>query len=330
MKKSVLLVVFLTFSSYVFCQVIKGTVSDVMDKKPVQFAYVYIGGTMVGTNTDSDGFFKLDISNYPGIPLTISAIGYYQFTLKDYPKSEPVKVFMTPKVVELQEVVVSDKSLARTRKANLKLFRSAFLGSTVNGSLSVISNEDDIHFIYDGSDTLKAYSVEPLRIENRGLGYIVTYFLEEFEYDRKSNSFYFLGNILFDEDLGTDELVRQKIERRRESSYKGSRMHLIRELWNNHLDSTGFQLEDRNGKRVRYIDIVEDDDGTNKYFWYPEKLTVYYRLSEPEGFIYFKDEPVYFDKSGYFDPMNIIWGGNISNQRIGDWLPYEYTLPKEK
>lgn len=328
MKKSVILLVFLTFSSYVFSQVIKGTVSDVRDKKPVQFAYVYIGGTMVGTNTDSDGFFKLDISKYPGIPVTISAIGYYQFTLKDYPKSEPVQVFMTPRVIELNEVVISDKSLERIRKSNLKLFRTAFLGNTVNGSLSVILNEDDIHFIYDDSDTLKAYSTEPLKIKNMGLGYIVTYFLEEFEYDRRSDSFYFLGNILFDEDMGNDESVRQKFDRRREASYKGSRMHLLRELWNNHLDLTGFQLEDSKGNRITYEEIVEDDGGTNKYLWYPEKLTVFYQLSEPAGEIYFKDDPVYFDKSGYFDPFNLIWGGNISNQRIGDWLPYEYSLPK--
>lgn len=329
MKKSIILLIFLNFSLYAFNQVISGTVYGIKDKKPVPFAYVYIGGTMVGTNTDTEGLFKLDVSKYPGIPLTISALGYYQLTLKDYKRTEPVKVFLTPKIVELNEVFVSDKSLARTRKANLKIFRSAFLGNTVNGSLSVILNEDDIHFIYDGSDTLKAYSVEPLRIKNNGLGYIVTYFLEEFEYDRKRDSFYFLGNILFEEDMVTDESVRQKIDRRREASYKGSRMHFMRELWNNHLDSTGFQLEDSHGKKVRYIDMVEDDGGTNKYFWYPEKLTVYFRLPEPAGIIYFKDDQVYFDKSGYFDPLNIIWGGNISNQRIGDWLPYEYTLPKE-
>lgn len=329
MKKSIILLILLTFSLYAFNQVISGTVYGNKDKKPVPFAYVYIGGTMVGTNTDNDGLFKLDVSKYPGIPLTISALGYYQFTLKDYHKSEPVKIFMTPKVVELDEVVVSDKSLARIRKANLKLFRSAFLGNTVNGSLTVILNEDDIHFIYDGSDTLKAYSAVPLIITNKGLGYNVTYFLEEFEYDRRSDSFYFMGNILFKEDLGTEESVRQKFDRRREASYKGSRMHFLRELWNNHLDSAGFQLEDTQGKRIRYKDIVEDDGGTNKYLLYPEKLTVYYKLPEPSGYIYFRDEPVYFDKSGYFDPLNIIWSGNISNQRIGDWLPYEYTLPKE-
>ncbi len=328
MKNIIISLILLGFTLNAYNQIIKGVVCDAKEKKPLPFAYVYIGGTMVGTNTDNDGMFKLDISKYPGIPLTISAIGYYQFTLKDYPKSEPVKVFMIPKIVELDEVVVSDKSLVRARKMNLKIFRSAFLGSTVNGSLSVISNEDEIHFIYDGSDTLKAYSTEPLKIKNMGLGYIVTYFLEEFEYDRRSDSFYFLGNILFDEDMGNDESVRQKFDRRREASYKGSRMHLLRELWNNHLDLTGFQLEDSKGNRITYEEIVEDDGGTNKYLWYPEKLTVFYQLSEPAGEISFKDDPVYFDKSGYFDPFNLIWGGNISNQRIGDWLPYEYSLPK--
>jgi hypothetical protein len=328
MKRIFISLVFLCFALNSYNQVIKGTVYDSKDKKPVVFAYVYIGGTMVVTTTDNDGFFKLDISKYRGLPVTISALGYYQFTLKDFQKPEPVKIFLTPKIVELEEVVVSDKSLARKRKEYLKTFRSAFLGTTSNGSLSTILNEEDLHFNYNSRDTIKAYASRPMKIENRGLGYNVTYFLEEFEYNRSNDSFYFFGNILFEEDLNTDESLKQRYEWRRKKAFLGSKMHFFRSLWNNCLDSTGYQITDSRGKRLNYEDIITDEDGTFKYIWYPEELIIFYQTSVPAGIIYLKKDPLFFDKSGFFDPLNVAWAGSISDQRIGDWLPYEYVPPE--
>lgn len=35
------------------------------------------------------------------------------------------------------------------------------------------------------------------------------------------------------------------------------------------------------------------------------------------------------EEDGFFDPAALRWGGNMSIQRIADWLPYEYLLPQE-
>jgi hypothetical protein len=328
MKKTIIPLFLLCITLNAYNQVINGKVYDSKDRIPIPYAYVYIGGTMVATTTDEDGFFRLDVSRYQGIPLTISAMGYYQFTLNNYKKSEPVKVFLTPKIVELEEVIVSDKSLARKRKEYLKTFRSVFLGTTSNGLLSKIINEEDLHFNYISRDTIKAYASRPLKIENRGLGYNVTYFLEEFEYDRRNDSFYFFGNILFEEDLNTEESLRQRFELRRGKAFLGSKMHFFRSLWNNCLDSAGYQIKDSNGNILHYEDIITDDEGTFKYIWYPGELIIYYRTSVPAGIIYFKKDALFFDKSGFFDPLNVTWSGTISDQRIGDWLPYEYNPPE--
>ena len=328
MKSIFISLIFLCFALNSYNQVIKGTVYDFKDKSPLPYAYVYIGGTMVVTTTDKDGFFTLDVSRYPGIPVTISALGYYQFTLQNYQKSEPLKVFLTPKVVELEEVVITDKSLEKLRKEYLRTFRAAFLGKTSNGLLSTIINEEDLHFIYKSRDTIKAYATRPLKIENSGLGYNVTYFLEEFEYIRRDDTFYFFGNILFEEDLNTDESLRKRYEWRRKKAFLGSKMHFFRSLWNNSLDSSGYQITNSSGNRLDYDDIITDDDGTFKYMWYPGELIIFYQTSVPAGNIYFKKDPLLFDKSGFFDPLNVTWAGNISDQRIGDWLPYEYNPPQ--
>jgi hypothetical protein len=281
----------------------------------------------VGTNSGQDGSFRLDISKYPSMPLSISALGYNIVTLTGFSHNKPVSVYMTPKVFELKDVVVSDQSLVKVRKGYMKLFRSTFLGTTPNGSLSTISNEDDIHFIYDKSDTIKAYAVEPLKIENKGLGYTITFFLDEFEYDRRNDGFFFVGNIFFNEDLNTDESLKQRYEWRRKSAFKGSKMHFLRALWSNELSLNGFWIEDIRGKPIKYEDMITEDEDGNKYLWYQEKLIIYYLKSEPSGFIIFKKDKVYFEKSGFFDAMNLIWGGEIAKKRIADWLPYEYTIP---
>lgn len=329
MKKSMLLLIFISFTTDSYNQIVKGTVFDKDNKKPVIHASIYFNGTMVGTNTDENGYFILDVSKYPSMPLSVSALGYELVTLSDYSRDKQFVVYLTPKVFELKDVVVSDESLVKKRKANMKVFRSCFLGTTSNGLLSEILNEKEIHFIYDESDAIKAYSSEPLIIENRGLGYKVTFFLEEFEYDRKKDSWFFLGNILFNEDLNIEESLHERYERRRRIAFKGSKMHFFRTLWNTQLDSSGFQITDTKGKILTCEDIVIEADSVNKFLYYPEMLNIYYQTPEQSSFIDFKQDQVYFDKSGFFDALGIIWGGVMARQLIGDWLPYEYSLPEE-
>jgi hypothetical protein len=327
MKRSILLLIFICCNLNSFNQIVKGTVFDLNNKEPIYHASIYFNGTMTGTNSDENGFFRLDISKHPAMPLSVSALGYDQVTLSGFSLKEPLVVYLSPRVFELKDVVISDKSLVKVRKENMKIFRSCFLGTTSNGLLSDILNGEDIHFIYDMSDTLKAYSIEPIIIENRGLGYTVTFFLDAFEYDRKNESWYFLGNILFSEDLNIDEYLRNRYDRRRRASFMGSKMQFFRALWNDELDSAGFQVNDINGKELTYKDIVIEYDDSTKYLWYPEMLYIYYRNSAPASSINFKEEEVYFDQSGYFDALSILWGGEMSRQLIGDWLPYEYVLP---
>ncbi|HZK92660.1 MAG TPA: carboxypeptidase-like regulatory domain-containing protein [Prolixibacteraceae bacterium] len=328
MRKFVLLFLSLNFYLVAYTQVIKGTILDQVTHEKILAAFIYFNGTFVGTSTDQNGYFELDITKNSSMPLTVSAIGYYSVTLTGLSTETPVVVYMKPKVYEMNDVVVSGKSLVKRRKINLSIFRYAFLGSTSNTRDCEITNESDITFNYDTDrDTLKVYASKPIVINNMALGYKVTYFLDQFElYRRENNSFYFTGNIIFNEDLTTDITKKHFYESNRETSYYGSRMHFFRVLWKGDLDFSAFEIKDQNNTKLIYKDIVFKENSISKYLKYPTKLCICYDEPKPSSYISFPEGEIYFEENGYFDPLLIEWEGQMAQKRIADWLPYEYSL----
>jgi hypothetical protein len=326
MRRFIAVLLLSSLNLIAYNQVIKGTVFDKKTNEKIGFATLFFNGTFVGTYSDENGHFELDISKNASMPLTVSAIGYYSVTITDLPIDKPIPVYLTPKVYQMKEVVVSAKSRTMQRKANLRTFRDQFLGATDNARDCMILNESDITFNYDSDDdTLKAFASKPILIDNRALGYKITYYLDKFEYYRKSNSFIFKGNIIFNEDLLTEESQKQTFERKRKTVYLGSRMHFFRILWADDLKSSGFVIRNSAGENLTYQDIVKNKDARVKFLQYPENLKICYYTKEPISKLIFLKQQVFFDSNGYFDPSGISWEGAMVKQRIADWLPYEYS-----
>jgi hypothetical protein len=332
MRKIILFLLLISFCPIGYSQIIRGTVLDKSNNSKISFASIYLNGTFVGTQSDLNGNFELDISKNPSMPLTISYIGYYSVTLTGFSTDKPLLIYMTPKVYELKEVVISSKSLVKRRRANLNLFKNVFLGTTANARNCEIINENDITFNYDSDrDTLKAFASKPILINNRALGYKITYYLDRFEYYKKDESMLIKGSLIFTEDLAIEETHKQLYERRRKNTYLGSRMHFFRALWADDLISAGFIVKNPAGKYLSYKDIVEESPAKSpisptKFLKYNEKLSILFnaRLSN----IVFLKEKVSFDQDGHFDQtdMSISWEGEMMDQRIGDMLPYTYKI----
>ena len=102
---------------------VHGIVHDKSDNSKIGFASIYINGTNIGTLSGKDGQFELDITKHASLPLTISALGYYTVTITDFTGEKPIAVYLTPKMFELNEVIVSAKSTANERRADFKLFK---------------------------------------------------------------------------------------------------------------------------------------------------------------------------------------------------------------
>ncbi len=242
-------------------QLVKGTVLDKESGNPVSLAAVYFNGTFVGTTSDQNGIFELDVSRYISMPLTISAVGYYSHTLSDFSNGGAINIYLTPKIYELGEVVVIDKIARHERKKHLKQFRKEFLGTTFNARRCEILNEEDISFLYNiHSDTMNVIALKPLRIHNKVLGYNITYYLDEFKCCMKDNSLFFTGNIQFTEDLFTQ---RRFSERKRRIALSGSRMQFFRALWSDDLNSSHFTIRDSTGTELEYRRLIIQDEGKN-------------------------------------------------------------------
>lgn len=326
MKRILLIVLILIPALLIRGQIITGLVIDQESREPIDFASVFFDGTFVGTTTDEQGQFELDVSKYASRALTISAVGYAPALISEFVKDKQHLVELVRKFVDIGEVTVSTKSLVRKRRANMRIFRNEFIGLSVNARKCHILNEEDITFNYGSDrDTLKAFASAPIVIQNLSLGYIISYHLERFEYLRKTKTMLFTGSIIFNSDLIHDQESKQLYERRRANAYIGSCQHFFRALWANSLIESEFAVSStRSGSILPYDAIVYEDFQGKKYLRYYEDLSIEYyaKLSH----IHFVGAKVFFQQDGYFDPTPIIWTGNMSEQRVADFLPYEYIL----
>jgi hypothetical protein len=326
-KKLGIILVFLNLFQAGYTQIIKGTILDDSNHSIINFASIYISGTNVGTNSNQNGFFELNLLNHGSLPLTISALGYYSVTLTDFSADKPLVVYLKPKTFELNEVVISAKSISKEKKANLKLFRNEFLGITDNAHKCIIMNENDLIFNNDSSDdTLKVFASKPIIILNNGLGYKITYYLDKFEYYKDTRSFLYNGSCVFNEDL-TDKLTEKRyFEKKRKSAFLGSRNHFFNSLWTNSLKSNGFFITNSEDKVLNYEDIVIVRSGFKKYLSYKGRLNICYLSKSPNSYIEIFKSPVFFDRTGYFDGTGLSIVGQMAKLRVGDLLPYDYIL----
>jgi hypothetical protein len=334
MNKLVFFLLFTGLCLPAYNQTIKGLILDESTKKPVSFAAIYFSGSFAGTYSDSGGFFELDVTENRSMPLVISALGYYSVTISGFSADKYYRIYLKPKVFELSEVIVSAKGTARERrerKANIRFFRDEFIGITLNSRKCDILNENELVFKYSAKgDTIRAFSMRPLIIENRALGYKLSYDLEKFELSRLKGYFSFSGNIMFLKDLALGDKKPQVFENRRMSAYMGSRMQFMRELWNNNLDSSGFVISDTDNKKYSYDDLVYQRDTLTKHFRKSGLLNIAYFSKVPRTIFTVSKDSVAFTRNGNFDGSAIEWAGEMSRQRIADQLPYEYSPSKKK
>ncbi|WP_421871299.1 TonB-dependent receptor [Marinoscillum sp.] len=109
LPKSLLSLVFLMLVSVAFGQVsIKGQVTDEATGEPLIGVSILVKGTVLGTITDVEGNFSLDIKSPPPVSLIISSVGYERLELDiDQASVSSLKVEMKESMMLGQEVVVS-------------------------------------------------------------------------------------------------------------------------------------------------------------------------------------------------------------------------------
>ena len=242
MKKIPAILFFILLSLMAASQrTIKGRVINGETGTAISGSSVFITNTSKGTVTNSVGSFELNDVPPGKHDLIISCIGYETnvFSFSDEQLPLQLKVEMAIKVRELENVTL-EPSVEEGWDKWGKTFMDNFVGNTANSLQCRIKNEKAIRFrFYKKSNRLIAYADEPVLLENKALGYLIKYQLENFEVNFKENSVFFLGYPLF-EDLRSQSRI--KWEKKRLEAYYGSIMHFMRSLYTDSLLAEGFEV----------------------------------------------------------------------------------------
>ncbi len=334
--KTLFLIVIVLITNLTICQTIKGRVIDATTKKPIEAVAIYFDNTTRGTITNSKGEFSINYNNAIQSPLVITFLGYKKELITNYRNQKFLDIHLEESHESLDEVLVNAND-GLTRKEKLKVFRREFLGNSKFGKSCTILNEDAIILKYLKKEKrLIAYSVEPLKIENTGLQYLVTYDLSSFyaqfvHTNAKANNFEvkavgFRGNPYY-QDMAV--FNKEKAKKNRAKAYKGSVLQFMRALYAENLEEEKF--------RTYLINVRTAPKNVFNIEFYNDTAIKAVSLKSRPIMISFKNKQFsqiqvlvshfLVDVYGnYTDVSKVSFSGYLGSKRFGDLLPFDYGL----
>jgi hypothetical protein len=252
--------------SYAQTIIEKGLLLDKLTNQPIVGASVFINSSAIGAVSGSDGTFNLLKFIQAQIEkpiLTIVAIGYETEKYNLVNSTGRVVIYLKPKVRELETVTVRAAEKNGWEKYG-KDFIESFLSYSDFSKLCKIENPEVLKFYYDpNNNALNVVARKPLIIQNKALGYKITYWLESYSQNFNSRILTYSGLTLF-EDLIRPNKRKGQAEKwllNRAIAYQGSVMHFVRSVHAGTLASSGFvvrRLDKVEGSRKgRYSNVVD-------------------------------------------------------------------------
>jgi hypothetical protein len=247
MKKTLLaLGTLMVFVFPAFGLSLRGTVTDATNRSNLESVSLFIENTTYGTNTLSNGSYRLECPNVPEARLVVACIGYESkvFAVDKIPSDKEFNITLKAKAYDLEAVAVVAKDLNRAQ--SLRVFEHALFEDSKLGKKCTILNPEVIHFKRstdaDGNLTnLSATASEPIRIENKLLAYEIKLNLSEFEVNNQAVRYTYMP--FFIDQIASKSVSAQKnIRTERLRAYLGSRMHFFRSLYENKLPQNGFKV----------------------------------------------------------------------------------------
>jgi len=321
---------------------ISGTVIDESSKEPLANVNVFLSNTALGDVTDAKGIFTIERVPLGAYELVVSMIGYELQTIRIYLNQQRDKEYhfkLKVKYLKGKEISVN-ATFPKEWKNHLKKFENLFLGKSKNASKCKILNPEYINFEYDeATGLLTASASEPIKIENRALGYIVNYYLLDFA-SIEDGEMRYLGRIKFDSLPPKNEKEKEKWDKNRFATFNGSYRHFLSALANGKLFEEGFKIFGIlktiiNGKTY-YLDRVSSDTllaPSNQEFErklsFPNSLTVVYK--DQTSTLEMREPSVTINTLGQiYNPYALTTYGLWTKKRIADKLPLDYERKTPK
>jgi len=221
---------------------IKGVVLDAEKNVPVPKASVFLNNTSIGTTANEEGQFELSIpaGRYD---LIVSSVGFatHNQTINSTDADDFLTIKLKIKTPELEAVIIEPFEKDGWQKWG-RWFIENFLGTSAYGKETQIKNPEVLKFRNSKKNNeLRVIAIAPLVIENKALGYRITYQLENFRYDFKTRYLLYSGFPFFENLEGSDRKKRQW-EKAREDVYYGSTLQFMRAVYTNTIAEEGFEV----------------------------------------------------------------------------------------
>lgn len=246
MKRYLLIFCFFITSISFAQKIITGRI--LFENEPMPDVSVYLNGTTQGTTTNDQGEFSLQVEDGK-YQLIISYLGFetIEYALDTNTYNRLLQFVLKEKTNMLDEIVVGKTNYDNKWRQNLNKFKRNLLGDSRFAMNCKIINEKDLFFEnYKESKGFSAISRKPLIIENKSLGYKITFDLVEFSL--KNNFFRYKGYTKFEELKGNTR-KQKKWNKNREKAYNGSFTHFLNCLVNNKVEEEGFTISQTNKRK---------------------------------------------------------------------------------
>jgi hypothetical protein len=344
---------------------VSGTVVSADDKSPIAGARVFIANTTIGVVSTTNGSFRL-----VGVPLgksdvIISAMGYELVSkplIIDSSTQQLLSITLKPKPVRMRSVRVMASRKPADTSAYIRQIVTLLIGQTENAQQTALTNPQALRVSIDeddkGREIVTAESAEPLLIENKALGYKLTYHLTDCGISPHRS--WYMGYVMFEERVPSSSLEESRWKEQRKRVYYGSRQHFLRALATDSLLQQGFAVRrvvdvDNYLRKAGDFEAVQASDiaaPANKpatmvfagepalevvyergqiEFWMRSYLyhTVFERSGRPVSLLQPKKSILLFNSLGYFEePREVLLAGYYGLQRLADELPATYYPPE--
>ena len=259
---------------------ISGQVTDEETGQPIPIVNVYLSGTALGDMADENGNYIIERVPYGNYELVASMMGYEIQKIDIAIYTAELRTFhfkLNSKVLSGEEIKVTIEEPKEWKK-NLKIFEKIFFGAKDFSKKCKFLNPEYINFEYDEvSKIFRAVTEEPIRFENKALGYEVTFHLEKFIIKLYDNSKKEAEKAKYRTPKKTcyiqfyKELIpknngeKKKWEKNRRTAYNGSQRHFLKSLYTDRLNKEGFEI-------YGSTQVTQMDDFKNLYRIKPATL----------------------------------------------------------
>ena len=340
----------LSFGSLAQSITLRGKVVDAITLEPLAYASIFINGTTIGVNADESGKFVLENIPEGEYELVCSYVGHETFQVKSANLSSSDELEIKLKPLKLKEIEITEKRDDKW-KSQLKDFEVLFLGP--GKSSCKILNPWVLDFVEIDDNILIAKASEPIEIENKWLGYNVTYTLREFMGGRTA---YNISGVTYFREMQTEDAkLKSRWKENRLKAYLSSSRHLIKSILQDRLQTEGFDLyQENNPERTitrsesfaQNLGVTLQDYKTSGTIQpgktsghynitFPKRLEVHYRygnsgrlyndISHAVGWIEVKGGVLTVNQRGIaLNPSNMIVSGYLSEARVAHLLPGDF------